>query len=1162
MRCVRPLLIAALLLSVPARAVTLERTMQLQARLETSSGAPASGVFDLTLALYAAQTGGTALYTQGATGLSVTAGLLDVELGPIPAGIVEGAAQLWLETKVGTDVLPRRRVRPTAYALVADQANTALVAADLQCSGCVSAAEVGFSYAAAATKGGGASDVACSGCVESTDLGPAAVGTTHLQDASVTPGKVSFAYAGAASQGGAATGLACTGCVGSTALAANLSLTGTVSVTGGVNACTGNGAGCAVKVSESGLHDHNDGYLTVQVPTGVRVRDASNGAWRPLDFGGGTSVGDVTVVGNETVQATLSAAQVGVGTQTPAAELHVEGNALLGGSNRYMNFGDASGSGGYGFRDNGGAMQVKSQGGDWVDIYLPPPPAFGTGADGALYLSSTFDINANATGGRVVADGVAYRVSSLTSSTIVTTQAATGISAGDKVLLILLQATGATGDVGHHDLLDVTLVNGSAITVTSGTIDPSKYDEGSNQKLVVQRVPQYSGVAITSGGMLTASAWDGLTGTASPAGRLRTGIVAFVVNGTLGLGGNGINVSQKGFRGGQPGGAGAEDGTSVGITSGGANGGTGGTWKAGGAGGGSGSGGAGGGTSAYGGGAGGRGGGGGGSSQDENGAGLEGSGGGGAAPWASGSNPSTGLLLTLGGGAAAGGGGGAGGMGASYGPSFGAAAASGLGGAHGSRTQSRGGNGSAGASGGGMIFAYAKVFSGSGPLRADGGSGGSGGGGGGGTGYDGSAGGGGGAGANGAAGGSVYVRYELSVASPTLSSGGGNGGGGGGGGGGDGGGAPGGGGGGVGGGGGGGGSRTGPCACSLSANSSSGGNGGAAGYNGWTGGPEWGAGGQVNGGGGSVRTQSAAGANQAGYNGWGSPAQNASNGSGAVNGGGGGNGGAVSANYWGGGGGGGQAGVAGAAGLVDVDTYVPADLAEWMPSSDVGHVEAGDLLAYDPSGAGLVRRAAGVGYDPAVLGVVSTYPSVQMGRPHRTDRDVLVALAGRVPVKVSTANGPIRPGDALTASPTPGVAMRATAAGRVVGFAMRPYDRDGIGAVTAFVSPQWYAGEDPGALRVGTVHATGFFGEAGDMSDATPIADAVGLLSGLTGLLLGDGRPALAPDGLAGAVPGAAAYDEGGAVSGVDATRLVPVLVEAIKQQQRQIDELSARCAH
>ncbi|MBI4039324.1 hypothetical protein HY388_00670 [Candidatus Daviesbacteria bacterium] len=50
-----------------------------------------------------------------------------------------------------------------------------------------------------------------------------------------------------------------------------------------------------------------------------------------------------------------------------------------------------------------------------------------------------------------------------------------------------------------------------------------------------------------------------------------------------------------------------------------------------------------------------------------------------------------------------------------------------------------------------------------------------------------------------------------------------------------------------------------------------------------------------------------------------------------------------------------------------------------------------------------------------------------------------VALAGRVPVKVSLENGPIEKGDYLTSSSTPGVAMKATKPGQVVGKALEPF---------------------------------------------------------------------------------------------------------------------------
>ncbi|MEK7590933.1 MAG: hypothetical protein AAB489_01865, partial [Patescibacteria group bacterium] len=65
-----------------------------------------------------------------------------------------------------------------------------------------------------------------------------------------------------------------------------------------------------------------------------------------------------------------------------------------------------------------------------------------------------------------------------------------------------------------------------------------------------------------------------------------------------------------------------------------------------------------------------------------------------------------------------------------------------------------------------------------------------------------------------------------------------------------------------------------------------------------------------------------------------------------------------------------------------------------------------------------------------------------------------LALAGRVPVMVSDENGPIRPGDLLTTSSTPGVAMKATKAGPIIGKALSAYNGTCIGMVTIFVQNQ------------------------------------------------------------------------------------------------------------
>ena len=71
-----------------------------------------------------------------------------------------------------------------------------------------------------------------------------------------------------------------------------------------------------------------------------------------------------------------------------------------------------------------------------------------------------------------------------------------------------------------------------------------------------------------------------------------------------------------------------------------------------------------------------------------------------------------------------------------------------------------------------------------------------------------------------------------------------------------------------------------------------------------------------------------------------------------------------------------------------------------------------------------------------------------------------VALAGRVPVKVSTENGPIKKGDALTSSSIPGVAMKTTKAGHILGVAMTEYDGKSTGTVILFVKTGNYNGSN------------------------------------------------------------------------------------------------------
>lgn len=135
------------------------------------------------------------------------------------------------------------------------------------------------------------------------------------------------------------------------------------------------------------------------------------------------------------------------------------------------------------------------------------------------------------------------------------------------------------------------------------------------------------------------------------------------------------------------------------------------------------------------------------------------------------------------------------------------------------------------------------------------------------------------------------------------------------------------------------------------------------------------------------------------------------------------------------------------------------DVAEDYPTRD-DLLEPGDLVAIDTSERGFVKRST-VALDAGVIGVYSEKPALRLTQEDVAidgGRAIPVALAGRVPVKVSTENGKIKPGDYLTASSIPGVAMKATKAGNVVGQAMGGYDEEGIGRVVVYVRSNSYSG--------------------------------------------------------------------------------------------------------
>jgi hypothetical protein len=123
-----------------------------------------------------------------------------------------------------------------------------------------------------------------------------------------------------------------------------------------------------------------------------------------------------------------------------------------------------------------------------------------------------------------------------------------------------------------------------------------------------------------------------------------------------------------------------------------------------------------------------------------------------------------------------------------------------------------------------------------------------------------------------------------------------------------------------------------------------------------------------------------------------------------------------------------------------------ADLAEYITVSE--RVEPGDVVELDPVNHKYYRKSRAP-YSALVAGVISTRPGMILNAHQGREGYALLALLGRVPVKATTENGPIMPGDLLTSSSKPGYAMRCESVqqceGAIIGKALGSLeDREGL----------------------------------------------------------------------------------------------------------------------
>jgi hypothetical protein len=156
----------------------------------------------------------------------------------------------------------------------------------------------------------------------------------------------------------------------------------------------------------------------------------------------------------------------------------------------------------------------------------------------------------------------------------------------------------------------------------------------------------------------------------------------------------------------------------------------------------------------------------------------------------------------------------------------------------------------------------------------------------------------------------------------------------------------------------------------------------------------------------------------------------------------------------------------------------PGDVAEWYETEST--VEAGDVVMMTRNGFKAVETVVDArtgmftdkkieygtpilaksnrAYAKNILGIVSTSPYQTLGKSvieADAKNPQPVALAGRVPVKVSLENGSIEVGDYLTASATkPGFAMKAIRSGYVIGQALESFSDSDSNKETSLIFVQ------------------------------------------------------------------------------------------------------------
>jgi hypothetical protein len=141
-----------------------------------------------------------------------------------------------------------------------------------------------------------------------------------------------------------------------------------------------------------------------------------------------------------------------------------------------------------------------------------------------------------------------------------------------------------------------------------------------------------------------------------------------------------------------------------------------------------------------------------------------------------------------------------------------------------------------------------------------------------------------------------------------------------------------------------------------------------------------------------------------------------------------------------------------------------ADLAETFEVEGCAvDYEPGDVLEISLDADRLVTKST-LPYSSRVAGVYATKPGMQLGGEPIDGQTIPMGVVGVIPTKVSNENGPIRRGDLLVTSSTPGHAMKAEPVvvngievyptGTILGKALQPFEGPGTGLIDVLVNTQ------------------------------------------------------------------------------------------------------------